>query len=155
MLFIWTIESLANKPKINQKPNPKSPTQEQRTVMMEMSKKGVSLLEIYTILKEQHNYQRKYATLTQYIRRHNLRELKKHEKYVPQEYHTPINIGEKWQMDIKYVDRSCQIGFDSDNPKNTQQLYEYAIIDEASRVVFAFVYESKTAENTIDLYAKP
>lgn len=33
-------------------------------------------------------------------------------KYVPKPYDTLTNIGIKWQMDVKYVPKSCYIGTD-------------------------------------------
>ena len=33
-------------------------------------------------------------------------------KYISKPYDTPTNIGIKWQMDVKYVPKSCYIGTD-------------------------------------------
>ena len=37
-------------------------------------------------------------------------EKKKEKKYLPKKYHTPDNIGEKWQLDVKYVPQKCYVG---------------------------------------------
>ena len=57
-------------------------------------------------------------------------EKKKEKKYVPKKYHTPDNIGEKWQLDVKYVPQKCYVG---DMP---DKFYQYTMIDEASRERF-------------------
>lgn len=57
-------------------------------------------------------------------------EKKKEKKYLPKKYHTPDNIGEKWQLDVKYVPQKCYVG---DMP---DKFYQYTMIDEASRERF-------------------
>ena len=67
---------------------------------------------------------------------------KKHDK----KYHTPTMIGEKWQMDVKFVPYECKVG--SIISKN---FYQYTILDECSRKRFLYftnehsMYESSIA----------
>lgn len=49
---------------------------------------------------------------------------KKHDK----PYHTPTMIGEKWQIDVKFVPKECYTGGHSEN-----KFYQYTILDECSR----------------------
>ena len=66
---------------------------------------------------------------------------KKHNK----KYETPKNIGEKWQIDAKYVPRECKVKLPED-----KQYYQYTCIDEASRERFLWWYEELTPTNTVD-----
>lgn len=68
----------------------------------------------------------------------------KHEKYVPKKYDTPLMIGIKWQMDVKYVPTNCYVG------KDSQKFYQYTVIDEASRERFIYPYKEQSSYSTID-----
>ena len=72
-----------------------------------------------------------------------LRILKRSKEYIPyvsnakkkhnKSYQTPIMIGEKWQMDVKFVPHECKTpGIISKN------FYQYTIIDECSRKRFLY-----------------
>ena len=56
----------------------------------------------------------------------------------------PVQIGVKWQMDVKYVPPSCYTG---DMP---QKFYQYTVIDEASRERFLYPYLEQTSFSTVD-----
>ena len=66
---------------------------------------------------------------------------KKHNK----KYETPKNIGEKWQIDAKYVPNECKVKLPED-----KRYYQYTGIDEASRERFIWWYEELTPTNTVD-----
>ena len=66
---------------------------------------------------------------------------KKHNK----KYETPKNIGEKWQIDAKYVPNECKVKLPED-----KRYYQYTCIDEASRERFLWWYEELTPANTVD-----
>ena len=66
---------------------------------------------------------------------------KKHNK----KYETPKNIGEKWQIDAKYVPNECKVKLPED-----KRYYQYTCIDEASRERFLWWYEELTPTNTVD-----
>lgn len=62
---------------------------------------------------------------------------KKHDK----KYHTPAMVGEKWQLDVKYVPSECR------SPKLDGRFYQYTIIDECSRKrALYFAAEQSTYE---------
>ena len=63
-------------------------------------------------------------------------------------YDTPTVLGEKWQMDVKYVPAVCYSG------KNEQQFYQYTIIEEASRKRFIFAYEEQSSYSTVDFFKR-
>ena len=67
-------------------------------------------------------------------------------KYIPKKYHTPENIGIKWQIDIKYIPDSCKC----DNLPEDLHFFQYICIDEASRERYVYHYMEQTARNTVD-----
>ena len=70
------------------------------------------------------------------------------DKRKPKKYDTPKDIGVKWQLDVKYVPKSCYTG---DVP---QKFYQYTIIDEASRERFIFPYQEQSGYSTCDFVKK-
>lgn len=148
-IYDGTLKSLRNKPRVDTVQHKNTHTEKEIQKIQELLQdKRMSLLEIHSILEEQFEYTRSYETMTSFIRRHNLREKQTYAKYEPQEYHTPLLAGYKWQMDIKYVPRVCNINVDIKHIKDTQQLYQYTMIDEATRKRFLWIAERKTAKNT-------
>lgn len=85
-----------------------------------------------------------------------LRVLRRAKKYVPytsnakkkhnKTYHTPKMIGEKWQIDVKFVPHECK-----NREVISQNFYQFTIIDECSRKRFLYftnehsMYESSVA----------
>lgn len=63
-----------------------------------------------------------------------------------QKYHTPQQMGEKWQVDVKYVPKICKA---SHIPEDLN-FYQYTCIDEATRERYLYWYEEHTPENTVD-----
>ena len=55
-------------------------------------------------------------------------------------------IGEKWQIDVKFVPKECL----SNNVPNDKKYYQYTCIDEASRERFLYWYDEHTPANTVD-----
>jgi len=66
-------------------------------------------------------------------------------KYSPQPYDTPVSIGEKWQMDTKYVPKTCK----SAKIPSDKKFYQYTVIDEADRKRFLYWYDDISTNNTI------
>ena len=65
-------------------------------------------------------------------------------KRKPQKYHTPEDLGIKWQMDVKYVPAACYVGEVPD------KFFQYTMIDEASRERFIYPYVEQSSYSTID-----
>lgn len=67
---------------------------------------------------------------------------KKHDKH----YHTPAMIGEKWQMDVKFVPQECKAP-----SVISKSFYQYTVLDECNRKRFLYftndhsMYESSVA----------
>ena len=110
---------------------------------------NLSSIDIWMRLNSFDGYSASYSTV--------LRILKRLDGYEPYKsnpkkkhngrYHTPDNVGEKWQMDVKFVPCECK------SPKlpGGQRYYQYTVLDEASRKRFLYfaaehsMYESKNA----------
>ena len=109
----------------------------------------ITLNEIWYKLKINKGYTRKPASLYRILRKigyYNNPEIKGTSKRHYQEYHTPKEIGKKWQIDVKYVPKECKT---KDIPKD-KNYYQYTCIDEASRERYLYWYEEHTPENTVD-----
>ena len=93
---------------------------------------NISMIELYAKLKKNKSYKRHPCSLFRLLRKMGFfkNEKKKEKKYLPKKYHTPDYIGEKWQLDVKYVPQKCYVG---DMP---DKFYQYTMIDEASRERF-------------------
>ena len=112
----------------------------------------ITLGELWIKLKKDKEYKRTITALYRVMRRLNIKfykgmmikdtSKKKHNK----KYDTPKNIGEKGQMDVKYVPDECK------SPKiaGYRRFYQYTYIDEATRERFLYWYEEHTPMNTVD-----
>ena len=111
----------------------------------------ITLCELWAKLKREKGYTRKITSLYRVMKRLNIKfyqgmnikgtSKKKHNK----KYETPKNIGEKWQIDAKYVPNECKVKLPED-----KRYYQYTCIDEASRERFLYWYEELTPANTVD-----
>lgn len=66
---------------------------------------------------------------------------KKHDK----EYHTPKMIGEKWQMDVKYVPRECKV-----LALSSVNFFQYTILDECNRKRFLYFSNEHSMYETVN-----
>ena len=84
-----------------------------------------------------------------------LRVLKRANEYIPyvsnakkkhdKQYHTPKMIGEKWQMDVKYVPSECKvISLSSFN------FFQYTVLDECSRKRFLYFSNEHSMYETVN-----
>ena len=110
---------------------------------------SITLNEIWYKLKINKGYTRKPTSLYRVLRKigyYKKEEIKGTSKRHDKEYHTPENIGEKWQIDVKYVPNECKT---KDLPED-KRYYQYTCIDEASRERYLYWYEEHTAIDTVD-----
>ena len=110
---------------------------------------NISLCELWYKLKRNKGYSRNITSLYRLLKRLNIKynkSQKKIKEYVPKPYHTPKNIGEKWQIDVKYVPDYCKC----DNLPKDMHFFQYTCIDEASRERYIYHYNEQSAQNTID-----
>jgi len=142
-----TIESLANKSSAPHTPHRNAHTNNERSAIIRAieDNPNIGYTELYGELRASGAYGRHYMTLYQYIRRNKLRPVEVHERYIPQEYDTPLMLGVKWQMDVKYVPTSCLLNL----PHGTKY-YQFTMLDEATRERFIHAYPDKSAKSTRD-----
>lgn len=147
--FDGSIDSLKEKSRRPHSPHPNSHTAEEISKILNLIKRNprIGLTELYTKLRQQIAYSRHYCSLYRvlvrmgfYVNRSNIRK-----KYKPKKYHTPEFLGEKMQLDVKYVPRDCNADIRDDN-----RYYQYTIIDEASRERFIYPYKEQSSYSTID-----
>ena len=146
-----TKESLMDK---SHKPHSKHPTEhtgEEIKWIKDLIRRNphITLNEIWYKLKKNKGYTRKPTSLYRVLRKigyYNNPEIKGTSKKHNQKYHTPNEIGKKWQIDVKYVPNECK----TEKLPKDKRYYQYTCIDEASRERFLHWYEEHTPTNTVD-----
>lgn len=106
---------------------------------------NIGLNELYGKLYCDYNYRRNPVTLYRYLKRQNFITTKKRKIYKPKPYITPLYLGEKWQLDVKFVPKECYSG----NFIN-ERYYQYTVIDEASRKRYIRAYKEQSQDSTVD-----
>lgn len=109
----------------------------------------ISLCELWYKLRINKGYSRHIGSLYRILRKlgfYNQIIISGTSKYIPKHYETPKDLGEKWQIDVKYVPIQCM----ALTILNDTRFYQYTCIDEASRERFLYWYDSHTPENTVD-----
>lgn len=148
-LYDGTKESLKPKYCAPYTPHPNRHTDEEIKHIKDLLKRNphIGLNELYGKLRLNYAYMRHPTSLYRFLRKNGWYEdIKKKKPYIPQPYDTPIHIGEKWQLDVKFVPRSCYVG----EFKEERRFYQYTVIDEATRERFIFPYQEQNAQSTID-----
>lgn len=142
-----TLESLANRSSRPITPHKLSHTAEERAAIVAIftERPDISYTEALGILRTEYAYKRTYGGFYRYVVKNHIRPVKQTEEYIPQPYETPEHIGVKWQMDVKYVPRACNHGKFA-----KEWIYQYTMIDEATRERFLFPYKEKSGYSTVD-----
>ncbi len=144
-----TLESLANRSSRPITPHKLSHTAEERAAIVAIFTEhpDISYTEALGVLRTEHAYTRTYGGFYRYVVKNHLRAapVKHNDEYTPQPYDTPEHIGVKWQMDVKYVPRDCNRG-----KYAKEWIYQYTMIDEATRERFLFPYKEKSGYSTVD-----
>ena len=145
--FDGTLESL--EPKFSRKdilhPNRQTEFEIQSILNLIRRNPNIGLNELYGKLCRNYNYKRNPVTLYRFLKRKNFINAKKRVPYKPKPYITPLSLGEKWQLDVKYVPRACYTG-----NFVYERYYQYTIIDEASRKRFIRAYKEQSQDSTVD-----
>ena len=148
-LYDGTIESLEPKYCAPYTPHPNSHTEEEIKHIKDLIRRNpnIGLNELYGKLRLNYAYRRHPMGLYNFLRKHGWYDnVKKKSNYKPQPYATPLHIGEKWQLDVKYIPRNCYVG----EFKDERKFYQYTVIDEATRERFIFPYQEQCGSSTID-----
>ena len=148
-----TKESLQNKSHKPHSPHPNAHTEEELKWIKDYHRRNpnISICELYGKLREDKAYSRHPGSLYRvFVRlgfRQKVESTKKKSKHNGK-YDTPVTLGEKWQMDVKYVPKACYSG------KDGQTFYQYTIIEEASRKRFIYAYEEQSSYSTVDFFKR-
>ncbi len=144
-----TLASLENGSCRPKSAHPRSQSEEEKRNIRILLRRnpGISLNELYGKLRDRYSYTRHYVTLYKYLRSLGVYgKVEERERYTPKPYATPEHIGEKMQLDVKYVPSACK----AKCLPGYANYYQYTIIDEATRQRYIRVYQELTALNTID-----
>lgn len=145
--FDGSKDSLIDKSHRPLTPHPNSHTEQELYWIKNYIRRNpnISLCELYGKLRTEKGYSRHACSLFRVIRKlkYNVNK-EKHNKYIPKHYDTPLDIGIKWQMDVKVVPKVCYTGTIPD------RFYQYTVIDEASRERFIYPYKEQSSYSTID-----
>lgn len=106
---------------------------------------NISMIELYAKLKFNKGYKRHLCSLFRILRKLGFYKdvEKKVKPYIPKPYNTPKAIGEKWQLDVKYVPKRCYAEIHPDN------FYQYTMIDEASRERFIYPFKEQSSYSAV------
>ena len=142
-----TKESLMDKSHKPHSPHPNAHTLEELTWIKNLIKRNpnISMIELYAKLKFNKGYKRHPCSLFRILRKLGFYKdvEKKVKPYIPKPYNTPKAIGEKWQLDVKYVPKRCYTGCHPD------KFYQYTMIDEASRERFIYPFKEQSSYSTV------
>lgn len=153
--FDGTKESLMDKSHKPLSKHPKAHTDLEIKWIKDLLKRNpnITLCEIWSKLRINKGYTRHIGSLYRVLRKlgyiHKVN-IKNTSKYIPKKYNTPTMIGEKWQIDVKYVPKACKV----DSLPDETKFYQYTCIDEASRERFIYHYTEHTPMNTVDFVEK-
>jgi transposase InsO family protein len=127
--------------------HPNEQTEEEKTNIKNLVRRNpeIGLNELYGKLYRDYAYRRNPVTLYRYLRKNDIKECKPRQAYKPKPYNTPLKIGEKWQLDVKYVPLECYSGNGA-----VERCYQYTVIDEATRKRYIRAYKEHSQESTID-----
>ena len=148
-----TKESLMPKSHKPHTPHPNSHTEQELKWIRDYHRRNpnISVGELYGKLREEKAYSRHPGSLYRVFVRLGYRKkaesTKKKSKHLGK-YDTPTQIGEKWQMDVKYVPKVC------DSRDEKEQYYQYTVIEEASRKRFIYAYQEQSSYSTVDFFKR-
>lgn len=140
-----SLDNKSRRPKYH--PNQHTKTEIDNVLKLIRRNPNIGLTELYSKLRHNYNYTRHYASLYRLLVRldHFTKGKVVYKKYVPQKYHTPECLGEKMQLDVKYVPNDCKADLTDEN-----KYYQYTIIDEASRERFIYPFREYSALTTVE-----
>lgn len=144
-----TRESLMPKSHRPHTPHPNSHTEQEIKWIKDYHRRNpnISVCEMYGKLREEKSYSGHPGSLYRiFVKlgfRKKVESTKKKSRHLGK-YDTPTRLGEKWQLDVKYVPNACYSGDDG------EKFYQYTIIEEASRKRFIYPYKEQSGYSTVD-----
>ena len=108
---------------------------------------NISICELYGKLRQEKACHRHPGSLYRVFVRLGYRKkaesTKKKSKHLGH-YSTPTELGQKWQMDVKYVPAACYMGSDG------EKFYQYTMIEEESRERYIYACKEASSYSTVD-----
>jgi len=151
-LYDGTKESLFDKshrPK-SKHPNALPDETVERVLNLRRRNPNDSAIEIYVRMVYD-NYKISMSSVQRILKRHDLQiNYKPNKKKHNQKYNTPKMIGQKWQVDVKYVPEECK----SLKLPGWHRFYQYTVLDECSRKRFLYFIDTHTISDTVDALKK-
>lgn len=148
-LYDGTNDSLLPKSHRPHSVHPNAHTEQELTWIRNYHRRNpnISICELYGKLRQDKAYSRHPGSLYRvFVRlgyRKKVESTKKKSKHTGH-YDTPVNLGKKWQMDVKFVPAACYVG------KDDEKFYQYTMLEEASRERFIYAYKENSSFSTVD-----
>ena len=148
-LYDGTRNSLVPKSHKPHRQHPNAHTEEELEWIRNYHRRNpnISISEMYGKLRQEKAYSRHPGSLYRvFVRlgyRKKVESTKEKSKHMGR-YDTPTELGQKWQMDVKYVPAACYVGTDG------EKYFQYTMIDEASRERFIYPYREQSSYSTVD-----
>lgn len=129
-----TIDSLADQ---SHRPHniPRAHSEQELKLIRRLAKKHnwKDLILVYQELTERYNYNKSYGSLKRVISKMKTQKTKKKARKKCKPYKRADYVGQKVQIDVKYVPSYCVV--------NGQKYYEYIAVDECSRWAYRQMYD--------------
>lgn len=105
--------------------------------------KRLGLVCLHMVLADQHGYTRSVSSLHRMMRKLGIgRKRQRRKRHIAKPYETPKVAGERVQIDVKYVPKSCLV-------EGMPQLYQYTAVDECTRLRCRVIFEEHTSWNAV------
>lgn len=108
----------------------------------QVARSGLTTVDVWVRARRQTGVPVSYSTVLRYLAKlGGVEPYRPAKKRRPKPYDTPSEVGEKWQMDVKFVPSECK------SPKlhGDRSYFQYTVIDEASRKRFLYFSDEHTA----------
>ena len=149
--FDGTKESLKDKSSRPHTRHPNAHTDEEIQNIKNLIKRNpnITLNEVWYKLVRNYHYKRTVTSLYRILRKldfYKTPKIKGTSKRCKGKYPELYYLGQKWQIDVKYVPKECK----SDNLPKEWKFYQYTCIDVTTRERYLFWYQEHTPTNTVN-----
>jgi transposase InsO family protein len=108
--------------------------------------KRFGLVCLWVHLKQEFGYSRSIASLYRLLRRHGVMPPPKRRQRRKSKPYEPILVpGERFQVDVKYVPKSCLVG-----ALSGKRLYQYTAIDECTRWRYTEIFDELSTYSSVE-----
>lgn len=141
-----TLESLMDRSKRpHSHPNEHTDYEKRMVLRVARHNKRLGLVCLWVRLRMKHGYTRSVTALYRLLRREGvIPPPTKRRRHKPKPYEPILIPGERFQIDVKHVPKSCLVGTVSH-----RKLYQYTAIDECTRWRYIAIYDELSAWNSV------